>query len=286
MRFCVNTFEWGDYINEVWDLWYYDKNGVLIVAEDEDPNIHNKKLVIAVSHASLCPNNKQIWLEGVRVHPNYRRRSIATELLNKMISYGKEQGANEASAMVAANNIASQLMMKTNGFTVLSKWSYYGTDKIPKEVDKVKLRSKYATFKDTEIIYDYLRRSEVYKSSGRTYVNSWRWYSLDLCSNILSGLVMDKKVIVVGNDLIEGLAIINKDIHWNKSNTFQIVYLDSSNMNVLEDLIGFTINLIHSYGATYDRLQVYSPQITEVSTVMEQVGLERPEQFLLYSREI
>jgi hypothetical protein len=41
-----------------------------------------------------------------------------------MISYGKKQGAREASAMVADNNIASQLMMERNGFAAISKWSY------------------------------------------------------------------------------------------------------------------------------------------------------------------
>ena len=281
LRFCVNTFEWGDYLDQVWDLWYSDRNGVLLVAEDdEEYNIHSKKWssVIAVSHASLCPNNKNVWLEGIRVHPNFRRRSVATQLLNTMISYGKEQGAEEASAMVAGNNIASQLMMESNGFVVISKWSYYSINKIPKRVDKVKLRSKFATFEETETVRNYLRRSEVYKSSGKTYVNSWRWYSLDL--SVLEDFIKHGKVLVIGNDPIEGLGIINKD----NNNTFQIVYLDASNRNVLEDLIRFSVNLIHPEDATYNRIQIYSPQTTYLSTVMEQVGSERSEQFLLYKR--
>ena len=44
LRFCVNTFEWGDYIDQVWDFWISDRNGVLLVAEhDEEYNIHGKK---------------------------------------------------------------------------------------------------------------------------------------------------------------------------------------------------------------------------------------------------
>jgi ribosomal protein S18 acetylase RimI-like enzyme len=288
LRFCINTLEWGDYIDQVWDLWYSNRNGVLLVAEDEEYTNYNKKrpLVIAVSHVSVCPNNKKVWLEGIRVNPNYRRRSVATELLNKMISYGKEQGAKKASAMVADNNIASQLMMEGNGFAVISKWSYYSI-KIPK-LDKVKVRSRVASFEDTEMICNYLRRSEVYKSSGETYVNSWRWYSLDLYSNTLPNLIKNEKVIVIGNDPIEGIAIINKDRHWNKNsnNTFQIVYLDTSKVLLLEDLISFAINLIQSEDAIDDRIQVYSPQITCLATIIEKVGIEMSEQFLLYKREI
>ena len=288
LRFCVNTFEWGDYIDQVWDLWYSDRNGVLLVAEDEEYSIHNKKRpsIIGVSHGSLCPNNKNVWFEGVRVNPNYRRRSVATQLLNKMISYGKEKGAKEASAMVENNNIASQLMMEKNHFAVISKWNYYSSN-IPKRVDKVKLRSKVATLKDTEMIWNYLRRSEVYKLSGETYVNSWRWYSLDLYSNTLPHLIKNEKVLVIGNDPIEGMAIINKDRDWNKNNnTFQIVYLDASNAHLLEDIFSFAINLIQSEYAIYDRIQVYCPQTTYASTVIEQVGIGRSEVFLLYKRKI
>jgi ribosomal protein S18 acetylase RimI-like enzyme len=281
LRFCVNTFEWGDYIDQVWDFWYSDRNGVLLVAEDdEEYNIHSKKRssVIAVSHASLCPNNKNVWLEGIRVHPNFRHRSVATQLLNTMIFYGKEQGAEEASAIVAGNNNASQLMMESNGFAIISKWTYYIINKIPKRVDKVKLRSKVVTFEDTETVRNYLKRSQVYKSSGKTYVKSWRWYSLDL--SVLEDFVKHEKVLVIGNDPIEGLAIINKD----NNNNFQIVYLDASNSNVLEDLIRFAVNLIHREDTTYDRIQIFSPQRKYILTVMEQLGLERSEEFLLYKR--
>ena len=308
LKFCIDTFEWGDYIDKVWDLWYSDQEaGLLLVAEEEEEkyNLHNKKqsstVVIALSHVSLCPNNKnKVWLEGIRVHPNYRRRGVATQLLNRMISYGQEQGAKEAYAMVAENNIASQLMMESNGFAVISKWSYYSIDKIPKKVDKVKLRCKVATIKDTEMIRNYLRQSEVYKSSGKTYVNSWRWCSLDLYSNTLTDLIKnDKVVIMTGNDddQIEGLAIINKennkDNNNNNTNIFQIVYVDASSALALKDIMSFAINLIHSCkeDVIYDRMQVYSPQTTRyVSKVIEEVvGIEEErskEQFLLYKREI
>ena len=172
--------------------------------------------------------------------------------------------------------------------TVISKWSYYSIDKIPKREDKVTARSKVATLKDIERVCNYLKQSQIYKLSGQRYVNSWRWYSLDLYSNTLADLIKNEKVIVIGNDPIEGVAIIDKDRYWNKNNntTLQIVYLDTFNVLLLEDFISFVINLIHSEGVIYDRIQVYSPQTTSVSKVMEQLGIERSDQFLLYKREI
>jgi hypothetical protein len=94
---------------------------------------------------------------------------------------------------------------------------------------------------------------------------------------------------VIGNDRIEGLGIINKGNNNNDNdndndNTFQIVYLDALNMKALEDLTKFALKLINLEDATYDRIQIYSPQTTNLSTIIQQIGSERSEEFLLYKR--
>ncbi|MDF2767252.1 MAG: putative GCN5-related N-acetyltransferase [Nitrososphaeraceae archaeon] len=279
LKFCVNTFDWGDYIDQVWDLWFSDSNGALIVAEN---NIrHIKGSVIAVSHVSLCPNRKNIWLEGIRVNPDYRRRSIATELLSKMLSYGKLQGAKEASAIVGVNNLPSQLMMENNGFNVISKWNYYSIDKV-QEFERDNVRT--AAFSDIKKVWDYLKQSQIYKSSGKRYVNSWRWYSFD--SQTLSSIIKDGKLLISGNDVIEGIAIINKDGYWNKNDVYQIVYLDAASVSSLYDLIGFVISLVHSGNDRYKRIQIFSPQIRQMSSLIKELDMHNSEQFLLYRKTI
>jgi ribosomal protein S18 acetylase RimI-like enzyme len=271
LKFCVNTFDWGDYIDQVWDLWFSESNGALIVAENEIRHHHHTKgSVIAVSHVSLCPNRKNIWLEGIRVNPDYRRRSIATELLSKMLSYGKLQGAKEASAIVGVNNLPSQLMMENNGFNVISKWNYYSTDKA-QEFEKDNVRT--AAFSDIKKVWDYLKQSQIYKSSGKRYVNSWRWYSFD--SETLSSIIKDGKLLISGNDVIKGIAVINKDGYWNKNDVFQIVYL-----------IGFVISFVHSANDRYKRIQIFSPQTRQMSSLIKELDMHNSEQFLLYRKTI
>jgi GNAT superfamily N-acetyltransferase len=279
LKFCVNTFDWGDYIDQVWDLWFSDSNGALIVAENKIR--HTKGSVIAVSHVSLCPNRKNIWLEGIRVNPDYRRRSIATELLSKMLSYGKLQGAKEASAIVGVNNLPSQLMMENNGFNVISKWNYYSIDKA-QEFERDNVRT--AAFSDIKEVWDYLKQSQIYKSSGKRYVNSWRWYSFD--SETLSSIIKDGKLLISGNDVIDGIAIINKDGYWNKNDVFQIVYLDAASVSSLYDLIGFVISLVHSGNDRYKRIQIFSPQIRQLSSLIKELDMRNSEQFLLYRKTI
>jgi hypothetical protein len=101
--------------------------------------------------------------------------------------------------------------------------------------------------------------------------------------------VKNKKVLVIENERIEGVAIINKDIPWNinnNNNIFQIVYLDASDIFLLEEILSFAMNLIDSEGEIYEKIQVFSPQTTYISTVMQKLGIECPEQFLLYRRKI
>jgi hypothetical protein len=91
---------------------------------------------------------------------------------------------------------------------------------------------------------------------------------------------------VIGNDPVEGLGIINKgnNNNNNNNNTFQIVYLDALNMKALEDMIRFALKLTNLEDATYNRIQIYSPHTTNVSIIMQQIGSERSEEFLLYKR--
>lgn len=80
---------------------YSNQAGLLLVAEEEEYSLHDKKQssVVGLSHISSCPNKNNIWLEGLRVNPDYRRRYVAMQLINKMIAYGQEQGASKAYAI-------------------------------------------------------------------------------------------------------------------------------------------------------------------------------------------
>src|SRR5256885_13713219 len=72
LAFCAATWEWGDYIEDVWDRWLNDPKGSLFVATlDGQP--------VGISHMQmLTPTDA--WLEGLRVDPDYRQQGIAKAL--------------------------------------------------------------------------------------------------------------------------------------------------------------------------------------------------------------
>jgi ribosomal protein S18 acetylase RimI-like enzyme len=274
LRFCTNTFEWGDYIEQVWDEWYSDPNGYFMLAEDNEA-------IAAVSHAYVCPNRNSVWLEGIRVNPEFRRRSIGTELIKEMVRYGKEQGAKEAAAVVSVDNIASQGMMEKNGFVLISRWNYYSTNKVDQKylTDQVRI----ATLKDAETICSYLKQSQIFRAAAENYADFWRWYHLDLGSDLLQNLINNTKVIVTvaHHSIINGVTIINKN-----NNVFQIGYLDAFDASTLKYLVRFAFNLAYSEETKrYEKIQMFSPQIPFLQSVMGDLGIDEYGQFLLYKSD-
>ena len=278
LRFCTNTFEWGDYIEEVWDVWYSDPNGYLMIAEKNE-------MIAAVSHAYVCPNRNRIWLEGIRVNPDFRRRSIGTELIKKMVQYGKKQGAQEAAGLVSVKNVASQAMMEKNGFVVTSRWIYCNSStNVHQEPDNG--QAKIATLKDKEVMRSYLKQSQIFRAAAENYAHLWRWYHLHLDSDVLHNLIDNRKIIIMTNhdhSIIHGLMIINK----NDNNMFQIGYIDAVDVLTLKHLITFVINLAYSElrEKKSETLQMFVPQTSFLQSAMTDLEINPYGQFLLYGME-
>ncbi len=270
LSFCSNTFEWGDYIDQVWDIWQSDRTGRLLVAESDGSKI-------AMSHVAVCPDSKSAWLEGVRVHPSYRRSQVASKLIEKMAQYGRKKGGRQASAIVAADNVASQRMMEKNGFEVVSRWAYYSTTAT--RARRQKSSARLAANSEYRSIWQYLQESKIYSLSAKRYVKSWHWYTLD--KKALLDFIKKRRVIVTGRP-IEGVAIINRHGYWNKKNILQIIYLDSASARSLRHLISFVANIY--LDGKFDRLQVVCHESKSMTFFVEKFMIKEQEQFLLYNK--
>jgi ribosomal protein S18 acetylase RimI-like enzyme len=269
LSFCVNTFSWGDYIDRVWDYWY--RKGRLLVMEDGGRKI-------AMSHVELCPDGRSMWLEGVRVHPDYRKSGIATRLVEKMLEYGRQSGAREASAIVDVTNVASQRMVEKNGFQAKSRWAYYITGGTPK---RKKSSARLATSVELEKIWQYLQDSEIYSLSAKRYVKSWHWYALD--KKALRNFIKEKSVVLTGRP-IDGVAIINRSGYWDKKNVLQIVYLDAASTNSVHNLVSFATNIY--LDGRFDELQLVCHDSKRLTSFVEKSMIKDEEQFLLYIKAV
>lgn len=267
LAFCKGTFSWGDYIDRVWDIWFSDRRGRLLVGEHDGKRI-------AVAHVALCPGGRSAWLEGVRVHPGFRRARVATALLEKMLAYACRRGANQASAIVAEVNIASQRMLEKSGFAVISRWSYYSTGR---KLGPRKSAARLAGPADLPEAWDYLQQSITYRQSAGRYMSSWQWCPLD--KRALRRLIDEGHVAVQGRP-IDGIAIINRSGYWDRKDVLQVVYLDSK---CVIDLVSFAVNL-YARGK-FSNLHILCHESRQMASAIEKFRIKESERFLLYSKD-
>src|SRR5688500_17473514 len=326
LDFCKNIFSWGDYIDRVWDIWIREPNSILLVAVVNENNIEKP---IAISHGILIPE-KIIWIEGIRVDPKYRSQKLATNMSLHILDYAKKRGAIYSSAIVSINNEPSKALMEKLGFKVISTWSYLSIKPIvllPSQlnnflIDNSPTITKTANLKEYPLILDFLNQSYIFKTDGKKFVNSWRWY--DLTEDILRMMINNRQVILlVNNDdnnnnvtdenidnkkgrekeknKIRGLAIIDKEGYWNNQNIFQIIYIDATSDEILFSLIIKCLEIStlkenknenKEYNKEYienkyERVQISSPSpIEENSLIFQNFNVNFTEQFLLYHKEI
>ena len=268
---------------------------VVDVKKKKNNNNESNNTAIAVSHVSICPDKESLWLEGIRVHPDYRRSKVATSLIKRMLQYGKSQGAKEASAIVAVDNVISQHMFKKNGFEVISRWIYYNSN-YKMSQDRGEINARIALPRDIDKVWNYLKKSKIYKFSGKRYVNAWRWYRFN--DKTLVDFVKEQRLIITGDSVINGIAVVNKNNYTNinmRIDALQIVYLDSTLKSSLLDLVFFVRNsYLAAINPTYynptfrpsNRLEVIACKTEQISSVMKNFHTKKSEQFLLYCRKI
>jgi GNAT superfamily N-acetyltransferase len=308
LDFCKDTFSWGDYIDRVWDIWIREPDSIFLVAVVKENNIEKP---VAISHAIIIPE-KIGWIEGIRVDPKYRSQKLATNMSLHILDYARKNGALYSSAIVSINNEASKGLMEKLGFKVISKWSYLSIKPIAllPELKNLMIENstttKVGNLNQYQLILNFLNQSDIFKASGKKFVNSWRWY--DLTEDRLKMMINNRQVIIlVNNDdndhkkeekKIRGIAIIDEAGYWNNQNIFQIVYIDTHSDELLLSLVIKCLEFItlkeenkneekKYVGNKYERVQIFSPSpIKDNSLIFQKFNINFSEQFLLYHKEI
>ncbi len=117
LSFCVGTFDWGDYIDEVYDFWLAAPGSLFLVAESQGRPV-------GIVHARLM-NHGVAWLEGLRVSPATRRMGVGRSLTEKALKELKEMGYGTVRLLVESNNEASMGLAEGLGFVEEATWAFY-----------------------------------------------------------------------------------------------------------------------------------------------------------------
>ena len=232
LKFCKNTFSWGDYIEKVWSSWL--EEGSLFLFEKKSP--------VGICHAFYSQN--QIWIEGIRIDPNHRREMIASKLVIHAESIGKKNQKLFSYMLIDTENKNSISMADSLNYEKFQTWNYYSL--IPKKNSNFKIEFEKSSSID---IFDF-------------YVDSWRWIKTN--EKLLNNLSSQKKIIKSNLNGKISAAIIGNYKHID--NTL-IVTLFSGSSDTLSNILSYLQNF--GFENNYERIQILTNQKLEYFTSLE-----------------
>jgi len=110
-----STFAWGDYVVESMEEWLAHPQSRVLVATDE------ADVAIAVARGVMLSPD-EMWSQGVRVHPDWRRMGIASDLGRRLCAWGATAGAKVALLMTEDWNEAARHQVSEIGYRQTAVW--------------------------------------------------------------------------------------------------------------------------------------------------------------------
>ncbi len=115
LAFTANTFSWGDYVGDAFHTWLADSNAHVAVATVDDRPV-------AVARGVMMSATEG-WMHGARVHPEHRRKGLATRLNHHLCEWASAQGALIVRLMIESWNEAAQRQVEAAGYRRVCEWA-------------------------------------------------------------------------------------------------------------------------------------------------------------------
>jgi len=239
LAFCTHTWEWGDYIEYVWDEWLHDAQGQMFVATvDGQP--------VGVAHFRML-SATEAWLEGMRIDPAYRQQGLATAINNTMLAEVMKRGATVARLITESTNTAAiramghSFMRQVGAFVSFKAMPLTTAPKSQYGLEMPQL----ATSADIDEIVAYLNASNIFPAVGGLYYLGFTAYAIT--NDLLEAKVQAKRVYLLRRwDRLDGLAIAEPRQGRHDNHLF-IGYIDGTTEAI--SLIAYALRrMVHDMG--------------------------------------
>ncbi len=174
LAFTAQTWEFGDYIEYVYDDWLHDRTGRFIVAEDTTTGA-----IAAIDKLTML-SPAEAWFEGLRVNPDYRGRGLAPWLQHYMIGQARRLGARTIRFLTFIENLPVHHMAYRDGFSMIGIVRFWkrvlaaaqneqdaGADRQQADaIATVPIRLRQASPGEGQVLFDWWLRSSAYATQG------------------------------------------------------------------------------------------------------------------------
>jgi len=197
-RICAHTWDDGDYIPYVWDRWLADERGPLVVGEIEGE-------VVALCKISFQTAD-QVWLQGMRVDPDYRQRGIGQRFLDYSLSYARESGARVARLSTSIRNTPVHVMTARAGMERVAVFVFWQAEALAEGPHPRALSPA-----DRPAVEVFLRTSRVLEACRGVYQSGWE--NLELTPDLLPPLLEAGHAVALGEPggPLTALALLGED---------------------------------------------------------------------------
>jgi len=262
-------WEGDDYVPHVWAEWLRDYEGLLAVAEYGGRVVGLDKLSL------LAPG--EWWLEGLRVHPEYEGRGVASRLNDYTLDFWE----NKANGVVRLATVSGREPVKhlstRSGFRVLGEFTFF---KAPVTAHGVSV-FRSLSINDVGAALDYALKSPAQTFTYGLMDLGWQWAGLSgqlLTEAAERGQAWWWEHPVYGLGLLVG----RDDFYEGKVLYIQSIFCDQEAMlSCLQD----TCSLAAASG--YEKVGWIAPLRPELAPILDQASFIRDwdESILIYEKE-
>jgi GNAT superfamily N-acetyltransferase len=133
-----HVWEGHDYLPSVADRWLRDPNSHFIGVEVQGH-------IVAVGNLEVIEDGRTGWMEGLRVHPDFRGRGFAKDITRYFVEKAELLGLQRLRYTTSATNVASLKLAKMNGFSRILRMAVCWQFKLkpmPSDIDYPPIRKQ------------------------------------------------------------------------------------------------------------------------------------------------
>jgi hypothetical protein len=223
LKFCKNTFSWGDYVEQVWNFWISE--GHLFLGQKPEP--------VGICHAFYSDN--QVWIEGIRIESTFRRQNVASELVKHAEIIGLAKNLSFSYMLIDTENSVSISMAQSLNYELFQTWNFYSIE--PRNNSN----------------YNVTFEKSINSKSFPHYVQSWRWLPIDDVT--LKSFYEQNRIVNSSIDNKNSIAIITESKHFDR--TLIVTLFSNSDESVCE-ILSFLQNF--GWEKNYERIQILTKE--------------------------